>query len=116
MSAEAGNAPRRVLLVRLSAVGDVVNVLPSVGLLRAALPAAHLAFAVEDRAADLVRDHPRRDEAIVFPRSRGREMLAARKPSRRREAEAEIADYRRSRRGRGFDVSLDFQGNLKGAM
>ncbi|MFM7140743.1 MAG: glycosyltransferase family 9 protein, partial [Alphaproteobacteria bacterium] len=116
MSVEAGNAPRRVLLLRLSAVGDVVNVLPSVGLLRAALPAAHLAFAVEDRAADLVRDHPLLDEAIVFPRRRWREMLASRKPSRLREAAAEIADYRRSLRDSGFDVSLDFQGNLKGAM
>ena len=67
-------SPRRVLLVRLSAVGDVVNVLPSVGLVRAALPEAHLAFAVEDRAADLVRGHPLLDEAIVFPRRRWREI------------------------------------------
>ncbi len=109
-------APRRVLLVRLSAVGDVVNVLPSVGLVRAALPGAHLAFAVEDRAADLVRGHPLLDEAIVFPRRRWREMLASGRPARLREAASEIAEYRRELRRRRFDVSLDFQGNLKGAM
>ncbi|MBU6293442.1 MAG: glycosyltransferase family 9 protein [Planctomycetes bacterium] len=108
--------PRRVLLVRLSAVGDVVNVLPSVGLVRAALPDAHLAFAVEDRAADLVRDHPLLDEAIVFPRRRWREALASGIPARIREAAAEASAYRRGLRDRRFDVSLDFQGNLKGAM
>jgi len=108
--------PRRVLLVRLSAVGDVVNVLPSVGLVRAALPEAHLAFAVEDRAADLVRGHPLLDEAIVFPRRRWREMLVSGSPVRAREAASEIAAYRRELRERRFDVSLDFQGNLKGAL
>ncbi len=108
--------PSRVLLVRLSAVGDVINVLPSVGLLRAALPDAHLAFVVEDRAADLVRGHPLLDEAIVFPRRRWREMLAGGDPRRWREAASEVAAYRRELRARRFDASLDFQGNLKGAM
>jgi len=104
----------RILLVRLSAIGDVVNVLPALALLRDALPGAHLAFLVEDRAAALVEGHPLLDEVIVFPRRRWRAWL--RDPRRWAALAREVAAQRRALRGRRFDAVLDFQGNLKGAV
>jgi lipopolysaccharide heptosyltransferase I len=103
----------RILLVRLSAVGDVVNVLPALTLLRRARPHDYLAFAVEDRAADVVRDHPLLDEVIVFPRRRWRAAL--RVPAQWRSLVREVSAYRGALRAGRFDVALDFQGNLKGA-
>lgn len=105
----------RILLIRLSAVGDVVNTLPALALLRRARPRAHLGFAIEDRAADLVLGHPMVDAVHVFPRRRWRESLR-RGPARWGALGREARAYVRSIRAERYEVSLDFQGNLKGAL
>ncbi len=58
----------RVLLVRLSAIGDVIHGLPVLCALREAQPDAFLAWVVEARAATLLKDHPALDELIVIER------------------------------------------------
>ena len=58
-------AAPRILIVRLSAIGDVVHGLPVLCALREAIPDAHLAWLVEGRAADLLRGHRALDELIV---------------------------------------------------
>ena len=40
-------AIQRILLIRLSAVGDVINTLPAVSAVRASFPKAHLVFVVD---------------------------------------------------------------------
>jgi heptosyltransferase-1 len=106
-------APRHVLVIRLSAIGDVVNTLPAVTLLRHALPDAVLGFVVEDRARDVVIGHPLVDRVYVFPRKRWREML--RRPARWGALAREIRDWVRTLRDIRWDVALDVQSNLKGA-
>ncbi|MFN7972461.1 MAG: glycosyltransferase family 9 protein [Acidobacteriota bacterium] len=65
-------APRsRILIVKLGALGDVVYTLPLLHRLRAALPEAFIAWAVEPRARAIVDGHPELDAAIVLDRSRG---------------------------------------------
>src|SRR3954471_22566515 len=54
----------RVLFVKLSSLGDVVHNFPAVTDLARALPGAHIAWAVEEAYADLVRLHPSVAEAI----------------------------------------------------
>ncbi len=44
----------RILIVRLGAMGDVVHALPAVTALRAALPDAHIGWAIEERWAALL--------------------------------------------------------------
>ncbi|MGF1580800.1 MAG: glycosyltransferase family 9 protein [Gemmataceae bacterium] len=58
----------RILIVRLSAIGDVVHGLPVLNALRDRFPHAHLSWVVEGRAAELLRDHPSLDELIIIPR------------------------------------------------
>lgn len=58
----------RILIVRLSAIGDVLHGLPVLSALRAKWPAAHLSWVVEGRAAELLAGHPALDELIVVPR------------------------------------------------
>lgn len=57
-----------VLVIRLSALGDVLFATPAVAALRADPRVRRLAWLVEDRAAALVRRVPGLDEVIVFPR------------------------------------------------
>ena len=61
----------RVLIVRLTAIGDVVHALPTACALREALPDAFLAWIVEGRPADVLEGHPALDEVIVMERHSG---------------------------------------------
>lgn len=107
---------QRILLIRLSAVGDVINTLPALTLLRKAMPEAHLAFLVEDRARELLIGHPLLDAVYVFPRRQWRDLLRSSDPRDWRSLCAQASGYARELREAHFDVTLDFQGNLKGAL
>ncbi|MGZ6242324.1 MAG: glycosyltransferase family 9 protein, partial [Candidatus Binataceae bacterium] len=65
---DLGAAPRRVLIVLLGAIGDVVRALPLLGRLRRAWPKAHIAWAVEPKSQAVLEGHPCLDELIVYNR------------------------------------------------
>lgn len=60
--------PPRILIVRLSAIGDVIHGLPVLCALRAALPESFLGWVVEGRAGDLLEGHPALDALVRLPR------------------------------------------------
>ncbi len=62
----------RLLIVRLSAMGDVIHALPAVSLLRAAFPQAYIGWLIEERWAELLcaPGYPRRG-----PRSAQRPLV-----------------------------------------
>ena len=62
MSSTALPPSQRILIVRLSAIGDVIHGVPVLCALRDALPEAFLAWVVEGRAGDLLEGHPALDE------------------------------------------------------
>lgn len=101
----------RILIVRLSAVGDVITSLPTLASLRLQLPGARIAWAVEEASAPLLRGHPHLDDLVVLPLKSWRRELPWPLATARtlREAGTAVADLRRMR----FDVVLDLQGNLK---
>lgn len=107
-------AIRRILLIRLSAVGDVINTLPAVSALRASFPGAHLTFVVEDKAADVIVGHPDLDQAVVFPRKRWR--AGWKNPRTLVSTGGEVWRYVRELRTPRYDVLLDFQGNQKSGL
>ncbi len=90
----------RVLIVRLSALGDVLFALETVAALAAARPDLRLEFLVEDRFAALLQDHPQLAAVHVYPR---------RQPWR---IAASLWRLRRHR----YDLVLDLHGILKSAM
>jgi lipopolysaccharide heptosyltransferase I len=94
----ASQPPRRVLIVLLGSIGDVVRALPLLGRLRRAWPEAHLAWAVEGKSEPILRGHRWLDELIVYERSRS--------PLR-------FVPFLRKIREGGFDVVLDLQRHLK---
>jgi len=62
---------RRVLLIRPRYLGDVCLTLPALDAVRAACPAAQVAYLTERESAPLIEGDPRVDELIVVPRSPG---------------------------------------------
>lgn len=58
----------RILIVRLTAIGDVIHGLPVLCALRDALPRAFLGWVVEGRAGDLLEGHPALDALVRVPR------------------------------------------------
>ena len=69
---------RRILIVRLSAIGDVVMASGLIPALRALHPDAHLAWLVEPAAAPLLAHNPRLDELIIWPRAEWQALWRAR--------------------------------------
>lgn len=63
-----GRTVRRLLIVKLSSLGDVVHALPAATALRARFPALHLTWAVEARFAPLVRLQGAADQVVELPR------------------------------------------------
>src|SRR6202048_406329 len=68
-SGESGAAPRRVLIVLLGAIGDVVRALPLLGRIRRAWPDAHISWAVEPKSAPVLEGHPWLNQVIVYDRT-----------------------------------------------
>ena len=93
----------RVLISRLSAIGDTILTLPVACRLRERFPDAYLAWLVEEKSAAFVRDHPALDEVIVARRG------WFTKPR-------EIAELRRRLQPLRFDAAFDCQGLTKSAL
>ena len=96
---------RRILVVKLSALGDIVHVTPCLRALRRACPQAQIAMAVDRRFAGLVRESPEVDEIIEGEEGRSR-GAAWTEPWRR------LAGHWAPR----FDLAIDFQGTRRSAL
>src|SRR5262249_6772440 len=62
----------RILIVRLSAVGDCVQTMPLAAAIREHFPQAHLTWAVEPASAPLVKAVAGVDRVVVVPKRVGR--------------------------------------------
>lgn len=93
----------RILIVRLSAIGDCIHGLPVLCALRDALPKAHLSWVVEGRTADLLRRHPALDNVLQIPR-------------RWLKSPRTVWRIRRQLRALRPDVAIDLQGLTKSAI
>ena len=96
--------PRRILIIKPSAIGDVVHSLPVLNLLRRRFPDAHIAWLVTPACAGLLERHPQLDEVIRFER---REYGKGYKSPR---ALVGLFQFMRELRGRRFDLVIDLQG------
>jgi lipopolysaccharide heptosyltransferase I len=101
----------RILIVKLSSIGDVVHALPALAAIRRALPAAEIAWTVERSAAEILRGNRLIDHLIEI------DTRSLRRGGGKVIEEIFIDASRQFRRLRQyeFDVALDFQGLLKSA-
>lgn len=113
MTVPAGATPRRILFVRLSALGDLVFASPLIASARRAYPHAHLAWLVQPEWASVLAHHPDLDQVIEWPLPRWRRLWGQRRWVAL--VGDVIAAVRRLREQR-FDLALDLQGLLKSAL
>ena len=99
---------KRLLIIRLSSIGDVVHALPVSAELGEAFPNLEITWVVEEMSADIVSGNPYLKEAIIAPRQ-NRKQSGMGSAQVWREYSAFLRDLRR----RKFDVTLDLQGRAK---
>src|SRR5579863_1050074 len=89
----------RILVVRLSSMGDVIHALPAVASLKHSFPHSHVSWVIRTRWMPLLEGNPFVDEVIPFDRTlRG------------------IVATRRKLREQKFDLAVDLQGLIQSAM
>jgi len=104
---QAAEAPRDILVIKPSSLGDVVHTLPSVALLRRAFPEARIRWLINTEWMPLLTGNPYIDEVIEFPRRNFRGVRGA----------LRIAPWARQLRQRvTADLILDYQGLLRSAL
>ena len=98
----------RILLIKLSSLGDVIHALPTLEALRSLYPRGHITWLVEDTNAPVLAGHPALDEVWPVPRPRlGNASFLANLQ--------ETFQAARRLRQQPFDLIIDLQGLLKSA-
>jgi len=98
---------RRVLVVKLSALGDVAHALPVVDYLRKTAPEATVDWVVDRRFAPLLEGNPGLRRVIPL------NLKAWKREWTTRDARREAGDAVRELRNGKYDVAFDIQGNAK---
>jgi heptosyltransferase-1 len=101
---------RRILIVKVSSLGDVVHNMPLVYDLKARWPDCAIDWVVEEGYVELVRLVPGVDRIIPFALRRWRKQLT------RVAAWRELAAFRRLLKAETYDAVIDSQGLLKTAV
>ncbi len=99
----------RLLIVKLSSIGDVVHTLPALAAIHRTMPAAEISWVVEKRAADILQNNPFLTRLIEVDTRVLRHKSVLGKTIKT--AKRQLRDLRASE----FDVAIDFQGLLKSA-
>jgi lipopolysaccharide heptosyltransferase I len=100
--------PSRVLLVRTSALGDIVHALPVLAALKRALPRVSAGWVVDEAFAPLLEGHGLVDRLFPVPLRRWRRGGAGRL--------GELARFAAELRAFRADVAIDLMGSHKGAL
>ena len=70
--------PRSIVIVKLSAIGDVLHGVPTAVALKRAFPRARIGWVVEGRSGDVLAGHPAIDHLFRVPRGWLRSFAAVR--------------------------------------
>lgn len=106
-------APHRILIVRTSAIGDIVFASPIAAALRRAYPHAYIAWLVESGLEQLIAADPAVDQVVSWPR---RQWASLRKAGRMVAWMRAVKAFRDQLHAQRFDLALDLQGLLKSGL
>jgi lipopolysaccharide heptosyltransferase I len=102
-----------ILIVKMSALGDVTHTLPALTTLRRHHPAAHIAWLVEEIAVDIIQGHQALDRVIVWRRRKWQQLA---KSGRLLTLARAVSAFLRELRDTRYDLIIDFQALLKSAL
>lgn len=97
----------KILIVKTSALGDIIHAFPVAAYLRQKFPDAQIDWVVEESFAELVQSHPAINTAICIKSRAWRQALLKKKSWQ------EMSNCRRQLRQNEYDVVFDLQGNIK---
>ena len=101
---------KRVLIVRTSAIGDVVFASPFAAAIKRSDPTAHVAWLVEPGIHELLAADPAIDELILWPKAEWKQLW---KEKLYGELFGRIRQFRTMLRAKQFDTAIDMQSLLK---
>jgi len=90
----------KILIIRLGAVGDVIRTIPVLDYLHKKLEKPEISWIVEDRAANLLINHPLLKKVYIIPRKKYYKVF----------------NLLREIKKESFDIVLDFHGLLKSGL
>ncbi len=105
--------PKNILIIRLSAIGDVVFASPLIHAIKRTYPDARLSWLIEPAAASLLSANPLLDEVIIWPKAEWKKLW---KQKQWLQLWRELRAFRRLLKSKGFDVAIDLQGLQKSAL
>ena len=100
----------RVLIVKTSALGDVIHALPVIDYLRQVVPDVEIDWVVEDRCRQILVGHPGISYLHVIHTRKWKKHPFSRETWR------EIREFRDILRQRNYELVFDIQGNLKSGL
>jgi heptosyltransferase-1 len=101
----------RILFVKLSAIGDVVQTLPALEAIKKTFPGSEIDWVVEEAAAGILEGHPLISRLLVSKRKSWARML--RRPSTFVQGIGSIREFLSELRSIPYDIAIDFQGLFK---
>ena len=96
----------KILIIKPSALGDIVQALPVLTGIRRRWPAAKIDWVVNDALAGILQGHPALNKVILYPRTRWKSPLRL----------PEIWRWGRELRAERYDITLDMQGLMRSAL
>ena len=105
---------KNVLIIRLSAIGDVLRTLPAVNAWRKCYPETRFTWLVEPAAASVLEGHVALDRILIFERGLFSGFL--RSPKRLLSALNSLFTLRGKLRSGKFDLVVDFHGIFKSGL
>lgn len=104
---------KRILIIRTSAIGDMVMASPMIRVLRQAFPRAYIAWLTEPHLKGLLAHHESLDAVIEWPKSAWKKRLSQKRFTA---LVHDIRHFRHQLRQQRFDLVLDAQGLLRSRM
>ena len=102
---------QNILVIKLSAIGDVVHSLPFLEVLKDKFPSSVVDWVVEEDAAGIVQGHPYIDQLIVFPRKSWIERFI--KKGEYSSVGKEVVNFLKELKKKKYDIVVDLQGLFK---
>ena len=101
---------KKILVVRMSAMGDIVMASPILQSLKLLYPDAKISWAVQPEFADVLRGHELIDELIIIPKGQWKKDFKAFRWVKLWQA---IRQLKQQLRAKKFDLAMDLQGLAK---
>ncbi len=103
----------KILIIKMSAIGDVIHTLPALNAIRSHFPKAHITWLVEEAAFDIILGHRGLDRVLLSKRKKWVKQLFSLSFF---QGAKKIYRFIKELRKTNYDIIIDFQGLFKSAI